>query len=253
MPACHKSDANARPFVITPYVEGADGVLVPKLPAQGPCGELDDQPCQLAFDHRRERKTGPAFPLTVLRCSPHGRRAFTLYPPGHVPYGRQRIAPVAVDGGAVHSESGDAVEAFGSTAFVAAVDAANGRAWSRDGREPWWPAQGRWLARLMRWVGVAVDIDDELRARLAATLGVAQLLLRDQARRIAAAPGYRRRGEAVVMVLAALGRDARVYYRLVLAGHEAGLWGRPLRWDADAARLRRLPFRPCPARSPPGD
>lgn len=253
MRACHKSDADARPFVVTPYVEGAGGILEPKLPTHGPCGELDPRPCRLWIDHRRERKTGPEFPLTVLRCGAHDRRAFTLYPPGHVPYGRQRIAPIAVDGSAVHSESGDAVAAFGSTVFAAAVDAANGRAWSRDVCAPWWSVQGRWLERLMRWVGVAVDIDAAMRARLAATLGVAQLLLLDQVKRIVVAPGYRRRGQAVTAVLAALRRDASLYDRLVRAGHEAGLWARPLRWDPEAGRLRALPFRPGPARSPPRD
>jgi len=253
MRACHRSGPDARPFVITPYIEGADGILEPKLPLQGPCGELDNRPCRLWIDHRRERKTGPEFPLTVLRCGEHDRVAFTLYPPGHVPYGRQRIAPVAVDGSAVRGESDDAVEAFGSTAFAAAVDAANGQPWSRDERGPWWSVQGRWLAHLMDWVGVAVDVDDVLRARLAATLGVAQLLLLDQVKHIVAAPGYRSRGQAVTAVLAALSRDASQYHRLVVAGYEAGLWARPLRWDADAARLRALPFRPRPARGPPVD
>ena len=108
------------------------------LPARGPCGELDKRPCRLWFDHRRERKTGPEFPLTVLRCGAHDRCAFTLYPPGHVPYGRQRIAPVAPDGGAVRSEGDDALEVFCSTAFCAALDAAAGRPWPRDGQGPWW-------------------------------------------------------------------------------------------------------------------
>lgn len=255
MRECHRSGADARPFVITPYVESVDGVLEPRLPARGPCGELDGGPCRLWIDHRRERKTGPEFPLTVLRCGGHDRYAFTLYPPGHVPYGRQRIAPVAADGGVVRGEGegGGGVDAFGSTPFAAALDAANGRTWSRDERGPWWSVQGRWLARLMRWVGVAIDIHVELRAQLAATLGVAQLLLFDQSRRIAAVPGYRSRGQAVVAVLAALRRDASVYDRLAVAGHEAGLWGQPVRWDPDTARLRVLPFRPGPARSPPLD
>jgi hypothetical protein len=221
------------------------------LPAEGPCRGLDDQPCRLSFDHRRYRKTGPEFPLTVLRCRPHGRCAFTLYPPGYVPYGRQRIAPVAVDGSPVRSEGADPVEAFAATAFAAALDAAEGEAWAREGGGPWWSVQGRWLARLVRWAGVAVDVDAELRSRLAAVLGVAQLVLIEQAQHLAAHPGYRQRGEAVVAVLAELPRNAAVLDRLLAAGAEVGLWGRPLRWEPTARRLRSVPFRLGTARSPP--
>src|SRR5690606_25099662 len=134
-----------------------------------------------------------------------------------------------------------------------AMDAAAGRAWARSGQGPRWSAQGRWLARLMRWVGVAVDLEDALRAQLAATLGVAHLLLLDQVRQVLAAPGYRRRGHAVVSVLMVLRHDASLADRLVVAGHQAGLWGRPLRWDPDAGQLRALPFRSGRGRSPPVD
>lgn len=225
--------------------------MVAKVPAQGPCRELDDVPCRLSIDHHRTRKTGPEFPLAVLRCRPHDRRAFTAYPPGYVPYGRQRIAPVAVDGSAVLVESTGGVEAYTSTAFAAAIDAADGRAWSRDGRGPWWSVQGRWLARLTRWVGVAVELDEAVRGALAALLGVAQLVLLEQARHIGAHAGYRSRGRAVVCVLAVLGREASVADRLVAAGASVGLWPRALRWHPDAKRLRAVPFRARPARSPP--
>jgi len=97
------------------------------------------------------------------------------------------------------------------------------------------------------------DIDDALRARLASALGVAQLLLLDQARRVVAAPGYRSRGQAVVSVLGALCCDASLYARLAVAGHLAGLWARPLRWDPRRAALRVLAFSPSPARGPPVD
>jgi hypothetical protein len=163
------------------------------------------------------------------------------------------MAPVASDGGFVHGEGVEALEAFSATAFAAAVDAAAGRAWARGGKSPWWSVQGRWLARLMRWVGIAVDLQDALRAQLAATLGVAQLLLLDQVRQVLAAPGYRSRGHAVVSVLMALRHDASLADRLVVAGHQAGLWGRPLRWDPEAEQLRALPFRPGRGRGPPVD
>ena len=93
-------------FVITPYLPGDDGVLSPKLPLMGPCSAEHDGECRLSVDHRRARKTGPCFPITVMRCREHGH-SFTLYPPGHVPYGRRAVAPVAVDGSLVQGEDGE--------------------------------------------------------------------------------------------------------------------------------------------------
>ena len=67
----------------------------PRFPCRGPCSSWDERPCRLASDHDRERKTGPCFPIRVMRCRVHGH-GFTLYPPGHVPYGRKRLAAAAV-------------------------------------------------------------------------------------------------------------------------------------------------------------
>jgi len=251
MPECHKFHADARPFVISPYVEGDDGTLVALLPSEGPCREVDEAACRLWLDHHRHRKTGPEFPLAVLRCGAHGRRAFTVYPPGYVPYGRQRMAPVAADGSPVSVEGTGPVTAYEGTVFAAALDAAGGRAWSRDGGGPWWSVQGRWLARLVRWVGVAVELDDELRSAVAAVLGIAQLLLLDAARHIAANAGYRAQGRAVVCVLAQLRRDGSIADRLVAAGAEAGLWRHALRWHPRTNQLRPTATGVRSGRSPP--
>ncbi len=49
--------------------------------------------CELREHCFRDRKTGPRFALRIFHCVTH-RRYFTVYPPGHVPYGRQAMAPV---------------------------------------------------------------------------------------------------------------------------------------------------------------
>ncbi len=49
--------------------------------------------CKLERHSFRDRKTGPRFALRILYCATHGRH-FTVYPPGHVPYGREAVAPV---------------------------------------------------------------------------------------------------------------------------------------------------------------
>lgn len=216
------------------------------MPSSGPCGIGQESPCRLGVHGRRERKTGPCFPLTVVRCRPHGR-AFTLYPPGHVPYGRAQIAPVAPGGSLVVDDGG--APAWESTAFQAAKDASEGVAWSRDdgsddytggGSERWWSTQCRRLEKLTRLVGVAPALDDAVRPSIGELLVVVLLVLMDHARGIAGRPGYRRRGRAVVAVIHELGQSQRLADRLTAAGWIAGLWPQPFRWDAEAGRLQAV-------------
>jgi hypothetical protein len=79
----------------------------------------------------------------------------------------QRLSP---DDRAVAPESEPREPAgdWRGTLFEAAVDAAEGRAWSRsseavsaDGR--WWTTQGRHLRRCTGIVGVAADLADSVR------------------------------------------------------------------------------------------
>jgi len=233
------SGSASRSFVVTPYHPDENGVLEPDLPSccirRLPGGEA----CDLVVDHLRDRKTGPCFPLTVLRCGVHCC-AFTLYPPGHVPYGRQRVAPVGLDGRA--SGEADAPLAWHGTVFDAALDAAEGRAWvraSKGGSRWWWSSQGRLLSRALDLVGVAPEQTLDLRHRLAAALDVPTLLLLEGVATIAAAPGYRSRGQAVVEVLAAIPHHG-ILDRVLRAGFVAGRWGPPLRWEPALGVLRPL-------------
>ena len=92
----HAARAPARPFIVTPYRPGADGVMLPDEPSACPWA-ASGETCCLGVEHWRHRKTGPCHPLLVLGCEDHAR-AFTLYPCGHVPYGRALVAPVREDG-----------------------------------------------------------------------------------------------------------------------------------------------------------
>jgi hypothetical protein len=68
-------------------------------PAACPAARAQPEPvaCRISVHHLRHRKTGPCFPIAVLRCAVH-RGAFTVYPLGHRPYGRVGLAPVFPDG-----------------------------------------------------------------------------------------------------------------------------------------------------------
>lgn len=94
--------------MVAEYVEEEPGgVLRPVGVGECPFGEG----CRVRHHDVRERQTGPQIGLAVCRCEVH-ERYFTVYPPGHVPYGRQRLAPLSVGGqamaGASSASSGSA-------------------------------------------------------------------------------------------------------------------------------------------------
>jgi hypothetical protein len=253
---------------VTVYeASGADGRLEPRWPEAGPCAAKDERPCRLRRSHWRARKTGPGGELQVASCGVHGR-GFTLYPPGHVPYARRRVAPVASDGAPVAppverrpmpgpepATRTPAVRRFEGTWFEAAIDAAEGRAWPRGSpgdSELRWETQRRALVRQAAWLGVGADLPDDRREAVAAALDVPVLLLRDAARAIAKRRIYRSRGTAVCAVLRALCAGGRLYERLVGAAHAAGRLGLMLRWDARSRSLHPPPsFRFPGTRAPP--
>jgi len=230
-------------FIVTPYEPADEGRLVPQLPLDGPC-RLPGEACRLRVHHVRERTTGPCFRLTVLRCEAHGR-AFTLYPPGHRPYGRVAVVALAPSGEAVRG-----ADRFAGTLFEAARDAARGTAWPRErsgGSERWWGTQDRRLEHAARLTGVAPGLTVEVRQELASLLDVDLLLLTGRS----TSTGYRDLGHAVCQVLDALRPGPCVVDRLGAAGAHVGLWGEPLRFDPSTGALRRHPFRATGTTGPP--
>lgn len=191
--------------------------------------------------HLRERQTGPCFPLFVVHCRVHGH-AFTLYPDGHVPYGRVAMAPVGADGVLLHL-AGDDVSpqrgpasplAWESTVFAAAIDAAAERSWASgspvdDPRRR--RTQGRWIERAARMLAIAGETADTVRHPISEGLGVPSLTLVEAAGAYRSAPGWQGRGAAVAGLLPQLSARRSLPGRLLACGHLAGLWAEPRRWD----------------------
>jgi hypothetical protein len=235
------SGSASRRFVTTPYRPDKDGDLQPEWPDCCPDHVPGGEGCDLVKSHLRDRKTGPCFSLTVLHCRIH-ERGFTLYPLGHVPYGRQRVAPVDLEGRATGAS--DRPLHWRWTLFDAALDAAAGDPWDRasaGGSRWWWSAQGRLLSRCLDLVGVAPGQDLDLRHQLAEALAVDTLVLLEGVAAIGAQPGYRSRGQAVVDVLSAIPRHGLLDH-VLRAGWLAGRWGPPLRWEPELGVLRPLAF-----------
>jgi hypothetical protein len=264
---CHSPRAFAlRPFIVATYSVDVRGEFVPEIPLvclgggnSGPAGSNGMESCSIGLHHRRSRKTGPGFPLFVVRCRTHGV-AFTVYPPGHVPYGRVAVAPVDVGGRPlcapvepdrlaslpVRAGPDPAKEelarrpmAWGVTLFRAVEDAANGVSWPRsegDGFEVW-RTQRRRIALSAALLGLT-----EVHGKAAADpglLGVPALTRLEAGAAYARAEGYRGRGRAVMPVLRELEScGARTLELVLAAGYSAGVWGRPRRWDPQGRRLR---------------
>jgi hypothetical protein len=222
------------PFAMTTYKVDTDGVLRPDLPSR--CASATGaQTCPIFVDHYRLRKTGPCFSLAVVGCKRHPQKRYTLYPPGHFPYGRKPVAP--------YSPSGELLlvvetnrPAWEATIFAAAVEAADGERWPS---ESLWEdsrrrrTQGRRLELTGRLLGVHPKLEDEVREQIATRLSVATMTLLTAAKTWAV--DWKMRGEAILKVLKAIPKEVSLVDRMVAAGAVVRLWSmrRPQRWDAD--------------------
>lgn len=233
-----------RAFVCAVYVAESDGKLRPVLGIDRcPHGASCDGPCRLVRHQRRSRKSGPAFPLTQLRCRTHGE-CFTVYPLGFTPFARQRIAP------AEHQRTGEPTaspDRWSGTVFDAAAAAAAGELGVRDAgyddgqSRPRHSSVRRRIAVAARLLGLAADLDDRQAEQVAQTLKIPGLD-HARARCAARAPGLRERGVAIVSVLDRMPLSGTVERRLLCVGAQVRLWGRVGIWDVVTGRLV---FPPC--------
>ena len=181
------TEAHALPFATTNYQTDQDGTLAAVLPSR--CVYATGaQTCAIFVDHLRERKAGPCHPLAVVGCRTHGGRRYTLYPPGHYPYGRAAVTPYSVTGKLLLDDDRGQPQ-WQATLFAAALDAKQGRRWPSEQR--WWDqvderrgrTQGRQLEMAGRLTGVAPQLDERAREQIATRLSVATMTVRDGAAR----------------------------------------------------------------------
>jgi hypothetical protein len=213
------------------------------LPTRCLCADGAGPGCRITVHHLRERKTGPAFPVAVLKCKVHGR-AFTLYPLGHVPYGRVAVAPVSVDGEPLRPASGadsddgnlrsrPGRDGWSQTLFGAALDAASGEPWPREAENgACWETQRRHLAEAARIFGIWPAPPVRIGESIAVALEVPRLTLLEAARDDAAGGGgFQSRGEAIARVLTSMPSGRCVLDRVLDASVRVGRWAEIHRWE----------------------
>lgn len=187
--------------------------------------------CSLFVDHRRPRKTGPGFPLAVVGCTRHSQGRYTLYPPGHVPYGRQAVVPCGPSGSLLRdTTTGQAV--WQATLFDAATDAADGQRWPADSPaddERRRRTQGCRLDLTGKLLGVHPELKARTRERIATHLRVPTMMLRTVAGEWATS--WMARGAAILAVLRALPVDESLLDRILAAGAVTDAWPPFQRWD----------------------
>lgn len=244
-----------RPFVTVAYVASSGSALVPAvMPPSCVHASTGDPACVLVVHHTRERKAGPQIPVTVVHCQTH-RRAFTLYPLGHVPYGRLAVAPVTLDGEVVLSTESELPAddrrspAWRATQLGAAFAAADDPTVKLTDRR-WWATQtAERLAQSAALLGVHPGLAAPDADAIAFRLEVPRLVLRQSADAYAHARGRAARGRVLVGVIDQLGADACLLDRILAAGTCAGCWGTVTRWDraSRGTRGQVFPGRGVPA------
>ena len=222
------------PFATTTYEADHDGVLRALLPSRCVFA-TGAQTCSIFVDHYRLRKSGPCYPVAVIGCMRHPYGRYTLYPPGHFPYGRRPLVAYHPTGQLmVDPETGR--PAWKQTLFAAALDAAKGEGWPTE--QLWYRSadprrrqtQGRALQFAGQLMGVHPELSETVRKAIATRLTVATMTLFDGARRWARR--WKPRGAAILAVLIALPTEISLLDRLLAAGATSGLWRQPCRWDS---------------------
>jgi hypothetical protein len=209
---------------------------------------IGDEACDLVVHHVRERKTGPRIPVTVLQCRTH-RRAFTLYPLGHLPYGRLAVAPVGLDGELLRTTEGEQVggkrpPTWSTTLFGSAFAAIHASTVKLTDPRWWATKASERLAQGAAILGIHPALSVRVVDEIAFRLEIPRLVLRQAAGAYERARGRAARGRVLVGVLGELG-DTCLLDRMLAAGACAGCWGTVTRWDAASrgARGRVFPGR----------
>jgi hypothetical protein len=229
--------------VVSAYRIEGNGRPQVERPTVGPCADRDDRLCEIRVKHWRMRKTGPCCEVLVLRCETHGV-GFTVYPPGHVPYGRRCLVSLSTDGSRVERDRGTGFE---KTLFEGAMDAAEGVFWAKESEggslHARYNTQLRHVNRGCELLGLIRAGPPEARVkRMSMLLEIGGV--RWEEARVLGESGNRvqAKGQGIRHILTLIPQTMRSFEGLASLGYDAGIWPRMQVWDARSGKLRRSPF-----------
>ncbi len=239
-------------FVCSPYFPAkTDGTLTCEIPDVCPLGiQLGEQhTCIVSFNYRRERKTGPCIPLVIVQCLTHNI-SFTIYPPGHVPYGREPLVDIALDGFQIESESESekdaAVNSFAGTLFDGALMASQGFFYPKEG--PYdlpmicYDTQLNHIRKSALLLGIAEAYQVPHNEHIAEVLNIPRQFQIGQFSHIPGQPwNSKKSGKAIRQMLENVPRDC-LFERLASCGFMCGIWPPLHIWDAETGTLYKSAF-----------
>lgn len=237
-------------FVCSPYFPAeTDGALTCEIPDVCPLGiQLGEQhTCVVTFNYLRERKTGPCIPLVIVQCLTHNI-SFTIYPPGYVPYGREPLVDIALDGFPIEAEleKNDIVNSFSGTLFDAALMASQGVFYPKEG--PYdlpmicYDTQLNHIKKSALLLGIAETSQVSHNGHLAEALNIPRQFQIEQSSHIPGQPWNSiKSGQSIRQILENVPRDC-LFERLVSCGFMCRIWPPLYIWNAEAGTLYKSAF-----------
>jgi hypothetical protein len=250
-----------RIFVITPYDTNNRGRLSATVPDSCPVGYENREPCQISINHHRDRQTGPCFPLAVVYCKIHDVY-FTLYPPGHYPYGRQPLVEqitvnseiVEISTSADDLDLPDRLVFFRGSLFDAALDADLFHAWPKEGcqgsLQPRFNTQLRLLDRAAKLLGISLTSGSRQRELITEVLDLPGQLVSQCSDRLSHQSTFKKQGQSICRLLRTL-KNHCLFERFVQTGSIAGLWPPSYFTIYKTKRLKRNSFHALTIRGSP--
>ncbi len=210
------------------------------MPSAGPCQVESNSRCDLRIKDFRDRKTGPEISLCVVYCKTHDAY-FTLYPPGHVPYGRTALVDLTLSGEELEQDRGPP---FTGTYYQAALDGEQGRAWPKESAEgsqvPRFETQKRHLTRCCTQFSI---LDKTNWEKATDAIKVAGIVLKQASEILKFHKGYRMMGSCICKIIRQITPTIQTFLGLASCGYYAGIWPEIQWWDESVGRYRRAPFR----------
>jgi len=219
-------------FVVMAYVADGHGVLRPARPSICPVAAPQDLACVIHFDKWRRRSCGIQFRVVGLRCVTH-KVAFTVYPPGWVPYARKIL--LLLDHGGCEVETENQHNRWSETVFEAAADAAAEKLWPEEVQLGPLPEVGlvpqsrrtqrRHIAGAVILFGLNQSASCREREIVARLLNIGVSWLEAGAKKIREGPSLIRKGLEAVQVLEQLQVLRLRMTGLLTLGRNQGFWG----------------------------